>query len=119
MAGPTLFIDTTIPDGVAVVVNAAAEVVVNMGLFDGGISEPDASEAGFGVTDIGGSDIGTVVPPPLLISGDATAVNCKFTGTLSVWRCGECDCGGVGSDRGAGDSTRFFLMSNATGLPAG
>lgn len=55
----------------------------NNGLFDGGISEPDASDAGFGVTDVGGSDIGTVVPPPL-INGDATDVYCKLTGTFNV-----------------------------------
>lgn len=49
------------------------------GLFDGGTSEPDASDAGFGVIDVGGSEIGTVVPP--LFNGDETV--CKFTGTLS------------------------------------
>lgn len=33
------------------------------GLCDGGTSDPDASDAGFGVIDVGGSDTGTVVPP--------------------------------------------------------
>lgn len=34
-----------------------------LGLCDGGTSDPDASDAGFGVIDVGGSDTGTVVPP--------------------------------------------------------
>lgn len=75
--------EDSVADVVVVGVATIDWEINNNGLFDGGISEPDASDAGFGVTDVGGSDIGTVVPPPL-INGDETAVYCKLTGTFNV-----------------------------------